>query len=113
MNVELEKEFEEILQKLAPQFGEDMDIQALLFLIGIQELGKGKIKLSKNEKLDVMHVAICTLLEPFGHYIFGGMDKDGWPHWSVNEKLPPLKPAQQQTLMKQAVVDYFKENKVF
>ena len=113
MNADLETEFNEILNKLAPQFGEDIDIQALLFLIGIQELGKGKIKLTKNEKLDVMHIAICTLLEPFGHYIFEGIDKDGWPHWKVNEKFPPLKSGQQLILMKQAVIDYFKENKVF
>jgi hypothetical protein len=110
MNPELELEYESVLKQLAPQFGEDIDLQALLFLIGIQELGKGKVKLSKNEKLDVMHIAICTLLEPFGYYEFEGNDKDGWPHWKVNEKLPPLKPAQQQELVKQAIVDYFKAN---
>ncbi len=104
--------FEQVLDKLAVQFGGDIDLQAILFLIGIQELGKGKIKLNKNEKLDVMHIAICTLLEPFGYYKFEGLDEEGWPHWSVNEKLPPLKPAQQQQLVKQAIVDYFKENKL-
>lgn len=107
MNPELEKAFESVQQKLAGQFGNDIDLQAILFLIGLQELGKGKIKLSKNEKLDVMHIAICTLLEPYGYYVFEGLDKDGWPHWKVNEKLPPLKPTQQQELMKQAIIDYF------
>jgi hypothetical protein len=40
------------------------------------------------------------------------LDEEGWPHWSVNEKLPPLKPGQQQQLVKQAIIDYFVENKL-
>src|SRR6476620_2289428 len=103
---ELDVEFEKVLKSLEPQFGDYSDEQAILFLIGVQELGKGKIKFSKNEKLDVMHIAICTLLTPYGYYEYEGLDKDGWPHWKVNEKLPPLRPMQQQLLMRQAIVEY-------
>jgi len=109
---ELDIEFEKVLKAMAPQFGEEIDEQAILFLIGVQELGKGKIKLNKNEKLDVMHIAICTLLTPYGYYEYEGLDKDGWPHWKVNEKLPPLRPMQQQLLIKQAIVEYFKANEL-
>ena len=103
----LEENFKAALKTLSVQFGDDLDLQAVLFLIGIQELGKGNVKLSKNEKLDVMHIAICTLLAPYGFYEYEGLDKDGWPHWKATEKLPALKPGQQLQLMKQAVVDYF------
>ncbi len=106
--MDTEFEFQKVLKQLSKQFGDDIDIQGLLFIIGLQELGKGKIKLSKNEKLDVMHIAICTLLSPYGYYEYEGLDKDGWPHWKTTEKLPPLKPAQQQEIIKQAVVEYFK-----
>jgi hypothetical protein len=109
---EVDKEFEKVLESLAPQFGSDIDEQAILFLIGIQELGKGKVKLKKDEKLDVMHIAICTLLSPYGFYEYEGMDKDGWPHWKVNDKLPPLKPMQQQLLIRQAIIEYFKSNEL-
>ncbi len=108
MDIELENKFKEVLKTLEVQFGKDIDIQAVLFLIGVQELGKGPMKFSKNGKLDVMHIAICTLLAPYGYYEYEGLDKDGWPHWKVNEKLPSLKPGNQLQLMKQAVVDYFK-----
>jgi hypothetical protein len=40
MNKELEEQFKEVTKKLATQFGEDIDLQAMLFLIGLQELGK-------------------------------------------------------------------------
>lgn len=108
----MNSEFQDVLKSLSPQFGDDIDVQAILFLIGIQELGKGKIKLSKNEKLDIMHIAICTLLSPYGYYEYKGVDEEGWPHWQVNEKLPPLKPMQQETLIKEAIVEYFKVNQL-
>jgi hypothetical protein len=108
----MNSEFQDVLKSLSPQFGDDIDVQAILFLIGVQELGKGKIKLSKNEKLDIMHIAICTLLSPYGYYEYKGVDEEGWPHWQVNEKLPPLKPMQQETLIKEAIVEYFKVNQL-
>lgn len=103
-------EWDELVTKLNNQFGGELDLQGVLFLIGVQELGKGFKKFTKDEKLDVMHIAICTLLEPFGYYTYEGLDEDGWPHWKLNEKLPPLKPAQQNQIMQQAVLDYFKIN---
>ena len=106
--MDTEFEYKNVLKQISKQFGDDIDIQGLLFIIGLQELGKGKIKLSKNEKLDVMHIAICTLLSPYGYYEYEGLDKDGWPHWKTMENLPPLKPAQQQEIIKQAIVEYFK-----
>jgi hypothetical protein len=110
MTIDIDKEFNDTLQMLSKQFGEDLDIKAVLFLIGIQELGKGYVKLNKNAKLDVMHIAICTLLTPYGFYEFEGRDKDGWPHFKAVEQLPPLKSGQQLYLMKQAIVEYFKTN---
>lgn len=110
MSNDSEVKFKDVLVRLSKQFGEDIDVQAILFLIGIQELGKGAIKLNKNQKLDVMHIAICKLLEPYGFYEYEGLDKDGWPHWKASDKLPPLKPMQQEQLMKEAIIDYFKAN---
>ena len=54
-----------------------------------------------------MHIAICTLLEPYGYYEFDYVDKDGWPHYKLLSKLPKLKPGEQTILMKEAIIDYF------
>ena len=59
--------------------------------------------------MDVLHIAICSLLSPFGYYSYEGHDADGWPHYTLNEKLPPLKPGEQTVLMKEALVLYFEE----
>lgn len=108
---ELDKEFKRISEVLSQQFGDGapIDMQGILFLIGVQELGMGFQKFKKDDKLAVMHIAICTLLERYGYYEFEGRDDDNWPHFKLNEKLPPLKPAQQHLLMRDAIVEYFKE----
>ena len=82
-------------------------IETLLFLIGIQELGSGKQKYSKDDKVNLIHIAVCRLLEPFGFYEFEDYDDDGWPMYKQLEELPELKPNEQQLLMKKAIIQYF------
>jgi len=106
---ELESRWKLLISKLELQFGGGLDLQAVLFLIGFQELGKRPKKLNKDQKLELLHIAICTLLEPHGYYVFEGTDEDGYPHWALNEELPPLKPGHQSALMKEAILCYFGE----
>lgn len=108
---ELDKEnlkWQEVLTFFESRFGEDMDLQSILFLIGVQELGQGGKKFKKDEKISLLHIAVCRLLSEYGYYEFEGEDKDGWPHWKRNEKLPFLKPKEQEKLIKQAIFDYVK-----
>jgi hypothetical protein len=105
---DVDQEFQKVMDFMDKEFGEGGDLQTVLFMIGIQELGKGYKKLNKNQKLDVLHIAVCTLLEQYGYYEFEGLDEEGWPHFKATDKLPFLKPGHQSTLMKQAAIDYFK-----
>ena len=113
-NSESKEKWEKLVQFVSKEFGdgETLDLQAILFLIGIQELGKGYQEFSKQEKMDLLHIAICRLLSNYGYYEFEGRDKDGWPHYQTNEKLPALKPGEQTILMKEAAITYFEDNGV-
>jgi hypothetical protein len=106
---DIEKDWNELVKKLNKRFDADLDIQAIIFLIGVQELGKGYVKLNKSQKTDVMHIATCRLLSHFGYYEFEGIDADGWPHWKATATLPHLKSGQQLRLMKEAIIDYFSD----
>lgn len=100
----------DILQKkLSERFGGEMDFDSLLYMIGLNELGKFHKKLKKDQKLEVMHVAICTLLEPYGFYEFEGLDADQWPHWKLKENLPFLEAKQQNKLIIDSIIEYFKK----
>lgn len=89
--------------------GEPMDLDSILFLIGVRELGEGHRRFKKDEKLDLLHIAICRVLRPYGFYVLSGLDEAGWPHYELKEKLPNLKAGEQSVLMKEAVIRYFEE----
>jgi hypothetical protein len=110
MDYDIEMRFQRMKKSLEEKFGEGMDVQAILFLIGVNELGEGYKNFTKNEKTDLFHIAICTLLEPYGYYTFEGRDKENWPHFTVNKQLPPLNDREQQHLLKESMLDYFIQN---
>ncbi len=110
MDYEFEKKWQELAKKLEADFGMPADEQGILFLIGVQELGQGFQKFKKDEKLNLMHIAICRLLEPYGYYELEGTDQDGWPHYNATKKLPSLGSTQQKQLIKEAILEYFTES---
>ena len=85
------------------------DLNAILFLIGVQELGKGALNFSKEQKQDLMHIATCKLLSQNGYYELKGLDEDGWPHWQKKGDIPSLSLSEQEKLLKINAINYFKE----
>lgn len=110
MDHDLELRFQQLKLHLEKDFGGGMDVQALLFLIGVNELGIGYKNFTKQEKTDILHIAVCTLLEPYGYYEFVGKDEDEWPHFKLLKELPTLTHNDQQHLIKEAMLDYFVAN---
>lgn len=90
-----------------------VSIETILFLIGVQELGSGQQKYSKDDKLNLIHIAVCRLLEPFGYFKFSNYDADGYPHFEETQPMPELRPNEQLLLMKKAVIQYFIDEKLF
>jgi hypothetical protein len=86
------------------------DLNGVLFLIGIQELGKGNLRFSKEEKQDLMHIAICKVLSAGGYYELEGIDAEGWPHWKLIKPLPPFDLLSQEALLKHYVIEYFRND---
>ena len=113
-DIQLKERWEKVVEILSNQFaeGDQLDLDAIIYLIGVQELGQFKQAFKKDEKLNLMHIAICRLLEPYGYYEFDFVDKEGWPHYIIKEELPPLKAGEQSVLMKEAIVNYFLEKEV-
>ena len=93
--------------KLKEKFGIKPDMNGVLLLIGIQELGQGPQKFSKEQKQDLMHIAICTILTPSNYYKFDGLDDEQWPHFSQLKPLPELYLTDQENFLKDHVLLYF------
>jgi hypothetical protein len=109
-DLELERTWASLLKSLESTIGKrPKDLNSVLFLIGVQELGKGKRTFSKEEKQDLMHIGICKVLSFSGYYELEGCDKEGWPHWRVTKKLPHFDLLEQERLLKMHVIEYFEK----
>ena len=108
---ELEFEWGRVKNLIKAAFNKDQmpGLDAILYLIGIQELGQIKRSFSKEEKQDLMHIAVCKLLSFDGYYEFTGRDQDGWPHWEPAMRLPFEGREEQEFYLKQKIVEYFKK----
>ncbi len=94
--------------KLRERFGKQPDMEAILFLIGMNELGtQPPEKFTKEQKQDLMHVAVCTLLSQVGYYEFAGRDEAGWPHFHELQKPDIASLEKQEIVLKECIMMYF------
>ena len=96
--------------KLVERFGKKPDMEAILFLIGIQEFGDIKAKFTKEQKQDLMHVATCSLLSQSGYYELERVDEEGWPHFKQLKSLPVMPLKEQEDFLKDHILLYFEQH---
>ncbi|MBX3102621.1 MAG: hypothetical protein KF690_08950 [Bacteroidetes bacterium] len=100
--------WDKLSQILEDRFGQRMRLEAILLLIGIQEVGiETDRELEKHEKMNLMHVGLCTVLEPAGYYTRTQPDADGWPHWELAKPIPYLDLFKQVNFLRYWLVQYF------
>jgi hypothetical protein len=101
-----------IVFDLKKQFGKKPDMNGILFLIGMRELGQLR-EFAKDEKMDLMHIATCKLLSYEGYYELQSTDEDGWPHYQMIKALPYADLLSQENRLKKLVVEYYIDNDLF
>jgi hypothetical protein len=109
-NDDLQTRWWNLEAKLAERFGKKPDLETILFLIGVQELGGKAEKFTKEQKQDLMHIAVCTLLMPGGYYELEKKDQEGWPHFRQLKPMPDMNAFEQENFLKDHVLLYFEEN---
>ena len=95
--------------RLKDQYDIKPNMDGVLFLIGVQELGVGKQDFTKEQKQDLMHIAVCTILMPSGYYMLEGYDEEGWPHFKQLKPLPQYDLFEQENFLKDHVLLYFEQ----
>ncbi len=109
-DLDLDRKWHALLLEVESLVGKKpKDLNGVLFLIGVQELGRGKQIFSKEEKQDLMHIGICKVLSYSGYYVLEHLDKEGWPHWKLIKKLPHFDLLEQEKLLKMHVLEYFEK----
>jgi hypothetical protein len=99
--------WEALMADLHTRFGRRPDLNALLLLIGVQELGQGLAEFTKEQKQDLMHIATCKLFSLSGHYELERVDDDGWPHYKLLHPVPFANLKEQERMLKWHILEYF------
>jgi hypothetical protein len=107
---DLQARWWQLEEKLMQRFGKKPDLEGILFLIGVQEVKGAGHRFTKEQKQDLMHVAVCTILGPSGYYEHMGWDEDGWPHFKQTKEMPNMGLMEQESFMKDHVLFYFQQN---
>jgi hypothetical protein len=107
---DLQQRWWDLESKLTARFGKKPDVETILFLIGIQELGDVKAKFTKEQKQDLMHIAVCSLFASSGYYELEKVDEDGWPHYRQLKNMPDMNPVEQENFLKDHILLYFEKN---
>lgn len=108
-NDDLQQRWWNLEAKLAERFEKKPDVESILFLIGLQETGFMPKKITKEQKQDLMHVAICKILTPSGYYLLEGNDDDGWPHFKQLKEIHPMSLIEQENFLKDHILLYFQQ----
>jgi hypothetical protein len=109
-NDDLQQRWWDLEAKLVERFGKKPDFETILFLIGIQEFGQVREKFTKEQKQDLMHVAVCSLLAPSGYYQLEKIDDDGWPHFKQLKAMPEMSTMEQENFLKDHILLYFQNH---
>jgi len=110
VNDDLQTRWWALEAKLVERFGKKPDMEAILFLIGMQETGFIKEKITKEQKQDLMHVAVCILFSQSGFYELEGKDQEGWPHFKQVKQLPEMSMIGQENFLKDHILLYFQNH---
>lgn len=106
---DLQQRWWDLEAKMVERFGKKPDMETILFLIGIQEFGDIKENFTKEQKQDLMHVAVCSLLSQSGFYELEAVDEDGWPHFKQLKPMPDMNMIDQENFLKDHVLLYFEQ----
>jgi hypothetical protein len=107
---DLQNRWWKLEEKMMQRFGKKPDLETILFLIGIQEFGQVKDKFTKEQKQDLMHVAVCRLLSQSGYYELEKLDEDGWPHFKQLKSMPEMATIEQENFLKDHILLYFQNH---
>jgi len=104
--------WEKVLEFMKNRFEKDADVKAILFVIGLRELATKKTKFTKEEKQDLMNLALCTIMTPDGYFNVKHLDKEGWPVWEQIKPFPVMNNKDQEEFIKLHIIKYFMEEKL-
>lgn len=107
------RSWQDVIEFFKNKFQKEADTKSVLFIIGLRELGTlGEENFTKEEKQDLMNIALAKILSYDGYFVMKARDADGWPIWQQKKPMPKLSAKEQEEFIKQSIVHYFEQEKI-
>lgn len=100
--------WEELCAHLGRQFNIEVDLNGVLFLVGIRERGLTFQQFSKEEKMNLINLGSCTLYQEMGLVQMTGTDEEGWPVFRQKTLAPSIPEERKNKVLQDCAVRYFK-----
>ena len=78
----------------------------MIFVAGLQVVGKHQGSLSPEDKMDVMHCGMCAILETKGYFRMSSRSDDGYPVYEQLKEINMEKEARGE-LLRDAIISYY------
>lgn len=99
----------DLCEHLSDQFDIDVDLNGVLFLVGIRERGLTIQPFSKEEKLSLINLGSCTLYQEMGLIEKTGTDEQGWPIFAQKTLAPVIPEERKIKVLQDCAVRYFRK----
>ena len=101
--------WKDLCEHLKEMFGIDVDLNGVLFLVGIRERGLTLQKFTKEEKLNLINLGSCTLYKEMGLLELRGEDNEGWPIFQQKALAPVIAEELKLKTLQDCAIRYFKK----
>ena len=109
---EHERRWQSLLSDVESKFGRKPDVDALLFLMGIQSVGRGfEPDLPKERKQSLIMEGSYLAFETLGLYQRMGLERNGFWIWEKTGDIPKLDVDDQEKLLQIGILNYFEDLK--
>lgn len=98
--------------RLTEKLGQQPDFDAILLFVGIKEACLPPKKLSETEKINLMQMAVCTVLVPARYYELFWVEDSGWPHYTQLQRLPEMTASAKEVFLKPYILMWAQKNRV-
>ena len=103
----LKEKWAEVEAFITKRFDKEPDLKSALFVIGLRELGSVQLELTKEEKQDLMNLAVCRVCSSSGYFKVESIGADGWPEWKQIKPMPKMGTQEQEDFLKDHIIHYF------
>jgi hypothetical protein len=97
----------ELCDHLGKQFDIDIDLNGVLFLVGIRERGLTFQHFTKEEKMSLINLGSCTLYLEMGLTERTGTDDEGWPVFRQKALAPVIPEERKNKILQDCALRYF------